>query len=256
MSAGIIYIASGSKYVKEACQSAASVKQHMPDVPITLFADEAMDCPHIEEAIVLDAEQMQAGGKILKVVCMEKSPYDRTLFLDTDTYVCADISDLFHLLDRYDLAATQAPIAMHGSIAGVPDCFPELNTGLIAYRKSPAVTELLQKWVEFYRRNRAATTHRYCPDQPPFREALYGSDVRVAVLHGEYNCRFIYPVRVQGAVKVLHGRHPDLAAVEAEINQSDRLRVFLPGLGVLTQRERRPLLSLIRQKLQRKFNRS
>lgn len=253
MSAGIIYIASGKKYVKEACQAAASVKAHMPDVPIALFADEAVSDPHVDRHVSIDKPQSGFGDK---VSYMLQSPFERTIFLDTDTYLCADISELFNLLDRYDLAAAQGAIAFHQSLDTVPDCFPELNTGVIVYRQSPAVAALFQTWADLYHRDRERIKSWYCPDQPPFREALYSHpDIKLAVLHGEYNCRFIYPTRVAGTVKILHGRHPHLPAIAAEINQTQRLRLFLPDLGVLTLKDKRPLLSLIWQKLQRKFKR-
>ena len=42
---------------------------------------------------------------------------------------------------------------------------------------------------------------------------LYHSNLRFAVVPEEYHCRFIYPFKVSGKVKVLHGRHPDMASV-------------------------------------------
>lgn len=39
MSRGVVYIATGEKYIVEAVYSAASVKAIHPDLPITLFTD-------------------------------------------------------------------------------------------------------------------------------------------------------------------------------------------------------------------------
>jgi hypothetical protein len=71
-------------------------------------------------------------------------------------------------------------------------------------------------------------------DQATFRVALYQSEVRFTVLPPEYNCRFVFPAYVQGPVRILHGRGPDLEGVERQINEVSGPRVFVPGIGVLT----------------------
>lgn len=35
---------------------------------------------------------------------MLHSPFEHTIFLDTDTFVCGDFSELFDLLDHFDIA--------------------------------------------------------------------------------------------------------------------------------------------------------
>ncbi len=35
---------------------------------------------------------------------MSASPYEHTLFLDADTYICDNINELFDLLELFDLA--------------------------------------------------------------------------------------------------------------------------------------------------------
>jgi len=48
----------------------------------------------------------EAADKILPLL---DSPFNRTVFLDTDTQVCSEFFELFDLLDRFDLAVAHAP---------------------------------------------------------------------------------------------------------------------------------------------------
>ena len=63
----------------------------------------------------------------------------------------------------------------------VPKCFPEFNSGVIAFKKSSMTT--FEKWLDIY------TSEPVKPDQPAFRKAVYLSHLRVATLTPEYNNR-------------------------------------------------------------------
>ena len=253
-SKGIIYIASGTKYIEEACYSAASLKKWLPNISITLFSDQECSSPHFEKVVVFsELGDWTKDKKSPKVVYMYESPYDYTLYLDTDTYICDDISDVFELLEYYDIALVHAELRVgKQKHKQIPDSFPEMNSGVIAFRKSPEVQKVFSQWLEFYKEDRAAWKIWYCPDQPSLRAALYGSPLKIATLPPEYNCRFIYPVYVDGKVKILHGHYGDMPAIEAEINKKTKMRCFLIGVGVVGIEDKRPLITLIQQKLSHK----
>jgi hypothetical protein len=67
-----------------------------------------------------------------------QSPFEKTLLLDTDTYVCADISDLFAILERFDIALThERPYRDDFPFrSGVSEAFVEFNQGVITFRRS------------------------------------------------------------------------------------------------------------------------
>ena len=222
-SMGIIYIATGERFIREACNSAATLKAQMPNMPITIFASEEVKSPHIDKVVIVKKPQYNFFDKIIN---MYASPYDYTFFIDTDTYICADFSEIFAILDRFDLAAAHAPMKIPGYVKGVPESFQQMNTGAILFKKSPVVEKLFEKWLKLYQEVTDKGSQEN--DQPTFREALYQSDLRVATLTAEYNCRFPFPVLVNRTVKILHGRHPDLPAVSKKINSNKNLRVFQP----------------------------
>ncbi|MDX2099463.1 MAG: hypothetical protein SFW36_16915, partial [Leptolyngbyaceae cyanobacterium bins.59] len=163
------------------------------------------------------------------------SPYDYTLALDTDTYICHDITDLFRLLERFDIAAAHAPVRLSPQAGDfsqtyqndeIPEGFPEMNCGCILFKKTKQVEDFFADWLHLYQaqiQQAVQPSH----DQASFRAALYKSDLKIGILPPEYNCRFIFPCFVSGPVKILHGRHPDLPSVVRTINAETCPRVFL-----------------------------
>jgi len=260
MSMGAFYIATGRRYIDEACRSAASLKTWMPHLPITLFCDEMVQAPHFELVVPIARPQHRL---IDKVMHMNASTYERSLFLDTDTYLCDDVSELFTLLDKFDIAVAHNPYRALYLVDGVPDSYPEFNNGVIVFKQSPRMRRFLAEWLALYERdlkkeirwsNPAGGTwfHGDLATQPTFREALYQSDLRVATLTPEYNCRFYRPGFVHRKVKILHGRHPDLQAVAVAINADTGQRVFVKRLGrvkVIVYPERARLIDKVKRSL-------
>ncbi|MGD1716608.1 hypothetical protein [Dapis sp. BLCC M172] len=74
--------------------------------------------------------------------------------------------------------------------------------------------------------NKEITLGKHLHDQPSFREALYHSNLRVATLIPEYNCRFVMAGYVDREVKILHGRHTNLPAIAKRINSYKKQRIF------------------------------
>ena len=82
---------------------------------------------------------------------MDQSPYDLTIFLDTDTVINHDITDMFDILETFDLVAAHdlarkrkkysEAIPEYGRI---PYSFSEVNTGVLAYRKSEHTKRLFR----------------------------------------------------------------------------------------------------------------
>lgn len=232
VSLGVIYIATGQKYIKEACTSAASFKKNMPNISITGFFDKSVKSVYFDNIVLIN----KSDGKKNKVFYMSKSPYYYSLFMDTDTYVCDNVSDLFSLLDKVDIAVAHAPYRETVRVDGVPDSFPEFNTGVILFKKSLQITSFLENWIAIYEQNLKREIKWLNPnsqkeelmnrDQPSFREALYNSDLRVATLTPEYNCRFEMPGYVDRTVKILHGRHSNLQTVAEAINAEITQRIY------------------------------
>lgn len=218
----------------------ASLKSAMPDVPITLFTDQSeVECSNADRILPVSDPANDYGDKILPLA---NTPYDRTLFLDSDTYVCEDVSPLFEILDRVDIAMAHGPIRSSYSVGdtsvpgGVPAAFAEFNTGVILFRKSSQLLNAFEDWNQQYKTERRLVAEgtkegRFLNDQPFLRKVLYHSDLRFATLGPEYNCCFTSPGFLCGTVKIIHGRHPKMADIENQLNRETGFRIHMLDAG-------------------------
>ena len=228
-SKGVVFIATGEKFVAEALISVRSVKNIMPELSISLFTD-------LEDLVTSPPDGVDSVFYLKEVTksCLDKmyplvdTPYEKTLFLDTDTYLCERVDALFDVLDKYDIAAAHPPYRVQYEIPGIPECFPEPNTGVIVFKKNDAALDVLKQWPEEYKKQIASECKPH-HDQHSFRAALYASNARFLVLPHEYNFRSIGPnfAGKGSKVKIIHGRHASFEKVAARLNANIDYRVFL-----------------------------
>jgi hypothetical protein len=238
MANGAIYILTqNDRYVDLALQSLASLKRAMPDLPITVFSQFPMSSPLIDQVVRV---QPTGDGFYDKTRLIRESPYERTLFIDADIIVLDPFPELFALLDRFDCAATHEEYVSTDWFgryprSDVPSSFPEFNTGILLYKRSARMDGVLKEWESLYSRFIEERPGQRINDQPFFRAAIYHSDVRVATLTREYNCKYRGQGYLNGPVKLLHG-HVDLQFDSSQLskaaralNASLRPRVYIAG---------------------------
>ena len=230
---GVLYVATGRKFVAEAEVSAGSVKSVMPEFPIALASDCGSTSRHFDiQFKIKDA----AYSFIDKILALKTTPFERTLYLDTDTFLLEQVNSLFDLLERFDLAAAFEPARFLYDITGVPSSFPELNTGVILYNSCPLVFNAVDEWHRLYaeeiERKRLAGEKAW-HDQLAFTRMVFASKIAFFVLPPEYNARVLLPQQVSGTVKIVHSRirNPDHYRSElAFLNlASATARVFNPN---------------------------
>ena len=189
---GILYIATGEKYIRAAIRSAETVRKNCPDIAIHFYGDwqnyifQFEDSPYPFSSV----EKITDPHRRSKVDYMSKTPFDHTLYLDTDTALNADISELFRVLERFDIAVAHAHRRNDPSCLGVwrlelPRAFPQFNSGVFLYRKTPQVIRFLEEWRDSFKEA------GFLQDQVTLRELTWLSDLRIATLPPEYNVRFI-----------------------------------------------------------------
>lgn len=240
-SRGVVYMAMGASFLNEAVVSARSLRCHQKD-PILLFTDQYQLA--VAEGIFDQVVHLERSGPLAqrdKLVAMRCSPFQYTLFLDTDTFVTASLGDAWELLERFDLAFAGDRGFVDYFPAGteVPESFKEPNLGVVFFRASEALDRFWQATLDLY--DQLAASPGFCApscfyDQPPFRLALYRSCLRFTALTDEYNCRFAYYGKLNGPVRVLHGRLPrarhndrNLHWVAEQLNATHAPRVFVAG---------------------------
>jgi hypothetical protein len=231
-----VYVATGEKYVREAAFSAASCRRHVRGCRILLVTPDDVVSDAFDRVVAFGHEIRDPFE--LKIAGIAKVDEERFVFLDTDTFILADVSEIDALLDRFDLAAAQAPVRLQsnlwpetvGFLKDAPVCFPEFNTGVIAFRRSDELRVTLERWLALHQSQARATPPPRTQDQASFRAAVFGSRLNLATLPPEYNCRFPYPTSVCGEVKILHG-HAEPARLEQIgklLNRTKMLRLITP----------------------------
>ena len=231
MNAGVLYFVVNKpeqnveKSIKEhydlAVRSVKSLKTYMPHLSTTLFTN--LDLKNLESDCFNNIVVTKTPKDMwsYKYKCLLNSPYEYTLHMDADTYVCDSFLEVFDLLNTFDFVAPLSPYYISLELNEVPSCFPELAGGFMLWRKNKKTQDLLTKILELVK-HRA----RRVADEPYIRKALYESDVRYAVIPWEYNCVCLVPGYLFSKVKVMHGRSRDIIGDTKIINQRTSPRVF------------------------------
>jgi hypothetical protein len=189
-SRGVVLVATGAEtYIARAARAAASVTRHAPGLAVDLYTDKPRDLPVFDRVHVLENPWFRS-----KIDALAGARFERTLYMDADILALADFSDVFDVLDRFDIALAQdwyrnSPLHHTFWRKPLPPAFPMFNGGLIALRRNPATAGFLQDWEAAIR---ASDTGR---DQISLRELLWDSDLRIATLPEEYNLLWIQGLR-------------------------------------------------------------
>jgi hypothetical protein len=257
--AGVVLSAAGPAHVAEALRAARSSLRHNR-LPHVLFADR-----EVEAVPGLQIARLQASANPYadKIASMRRSPFERTIYLDTDTYVIGEIAHLLDLLDNYDLAAAHAPGYRGLDDPEVPEAFYELNTGVLVWRSSEQLDAFLGDWQQTYLAWRELApfpraggadalaagkrgSGGRAADQPAFRRCVWKHGLRLYVLGPEYNMRLGEPVTIVAPVRVIHGRHADLEGLAARVNERHGPRRW-PRRPTLRERLARRFRSTVRR---------
>lgn len=165
---GVVYVATKQdKYISEAFLSADSVKERYPALPVTLFTDRLDHwlCGSDRFDTVLPAtevgsfESILSEAKLKRSRCLRRSPYRRTLHLDTDTRIVThELMSLFEMLDEIDVGMVET--SADDSYSRLQYGRPMFNTGVIVYRRNDLTWDWLDEWATLSARNfRWATQH-------------------------------------------------------------------------------------------------
>lgn len=214
MSRGVLYIGGGRKYIEEATISAQSVKDHMPDVSISIITHLETDKDIFDEVITVENTYDDYGMSLIRPDMM---PYERTLYLDTDTYICKSINGAFDILDHVDLAFANAP--NDRSVQGVPEPWTEYNTGVIAYKNNAKTKQFFRSWEQLYEKWRDNKGIK--ANQPSFLKTVHESNVSFFTLSPEYNIRSNQWGAIYGDPKIVHARHgtQELSEVASQLEE-------------------------------------
>lgn len=149
---------------------------------------------------------------LLKAQMNKYSPYDTTLFLDTDTVVLGDVTYGFEQAERHSLACCICECPHATRYADMPADSVEYNTGVVFWSRCAATTDLFHRWrgfcemdssIEWSGRN--GETHRMpMNDQGPFARAVMETQSNPYVLPLNWNFRPRWYRSWFGSIKIWH----------------------------------------------------
>ncbi|MGB4839348.1 MAG: putative nucleotide-diphospho-sugar transferase [Saprospiraceae bacterium] len=225
---GYLYIAFGEKYLNEAVVSVESLLKVDPKANFTLITNSYDLVPSIFKNVILLSIDTDKPF-LYKIKALSLSPYERTFFIDTDTYFCDTCIELFSLLDYFDILIAHCNndyLDVYNKLGEAILGYYSYNTGVIIYKKRDKTIEFLKDWYNAYYKH----FNLYVHDQPPFMECLLDSDIKIYVLQSIYNARTPYPLSlIARPVKIIHGRHNDYIRIAQKLNKSANCsRVWFP----------------------------
>ncbi|WOI56901.1 putative nucleotide-diphospho-sugar transferase [Palleronia sp. LCG004] len=179
---GFVFAATGEVYVTLARRAARTLRIAIPDAEIDLFTDTPTGDP------VFSQEHALSDGFFRpKMEAMRRSRFERTIMLDADILVLTPIPELFDILDQYEMAGV-AGISRRRKFYDpkdrIPRAIPNVNTGVLAIRRTEATQTFLGEW------NRRVRENGDRLDQPAFRKLLWELKPKFLVLTQEYNLMY------------------------------------------------------------------
>ena len=116
------------------------------------------------------------GFRLQKLRALRRTPYAKTLYLDSDTLACQSPQPLFDALDEYDAGG----VAQHSTI---------VNGGVQVYKSNAAAFALYERWEAMF--SAVMATQRR--EQPILQEALKWAEENTGIKYGRldktFNCR-------------------------------------------------------------------
>lgn len=189
---GILYIAFGQAFTQEAMMSLMSLRRYMKDVPVCFMTDccEQVSSLKDENVMVVKIQPQHIRSKVDFVY---HTPFKKTIYLDSDTIVVRDISDVFETLERFDVAVTHDYARKRLKYAKIipeyekiPYAFSEVNGGVFAYASNEATHRFLSMWKQYFYKYFQQTNGW---DQVSLRIALWESGIQLFHMPFEYNIR-------------------------------------------------------------------
>ena len=188
---GYLYIAFKKSFLDEAILSALSLKRNTQK-KIAIFTDiKDKRLNNIFDFIgIINPSNIRS-----KVDFISKSPFKKTVYLDSDTFIKNNIDDIFEILNYFDVVGCIDSARKRKYISkkileysNIPYGFSEINGGVLGFKSNNRVKLFLEIWKKKFFQYLNETSGW---DQPSLRVALWNSRVKLHILPPEYNVRSI-----------------------------------------------------------------
>lgn len=205
---GVVYIAFGQLYLAMALFSLRTFRRINSEIPVMIITNLDVDFGKLEfwsderdivKVVDIDAKH----NREIKTNLYQYVPFDLVAYIDADTYILNDFSNVWKFLDYFDIALKLNPtkqkkvgkgdqLILDSSIY-VRD-LPHFNSGVIFFRKSDNAKNFFTHWHKSF----CKCDIPY--DQVSLVDAIFKCDVRVLPLTADWNY-FPDPEYYAGKVK-------------------------------------------------------
>ncbi len=246
ISKGFLYVAGGLRYIQET-ELALKQLANITNLPICVIIDEEFDLsfkhPNILIKKINNLKEFRYSSKIIG---LQHSPFEQTIYMDSDTYAVENIDHLFKLFDLVDLFLPYEPNAKsHDYTDDFSNLVPELNSGVIGIKRNSKTDKFLQDWLQALQLNSYNTTL----DMPYMRQAYIQNitDLSIHVLPERYNMHGLSSLKIiHGKVYLIHERfgyfkkstskymknNEFMKKIANGINKRQTKRLYLPFLNI------------------------
>lgn len=246
---GYLYVGMGEKYRKEAEISARSVKRFTKYKTCIITEDENYKSEYFDIIITHELVTDFYG----KIVCMQKTPFKNTMYLDGDTFICSDIDHILDVLDLFDMSLS--PDRFYHDYAFIRKYNPnfkiayenvitQYHCGVILYRQNENVKQFFKDWESIHLEQNLKS------DMVSFRDAFIKNVNKVTIcpLPFEYNYHGTQAYGVANMeIRVIHERLGEkwntLTTVMLSFEEMERKakkfnkyhcrRIIIPYIGVI-----------------------
>ncbi len=182
---GIVWVATTEQYYAMALRSLWSARECMPDVNACIVTDDRKRSGISGFDVIVDhAKPGEGFGD--QVTGIGQSPFDRTIYLDADTFVIKPLWKLFDLVTLYPLAACHALWRFSREPDEDLPCVFEWACGMMGFRNVPIWRKFYKHWSELYFERRR-TEGGNPGNQIDFREAILDQTVPIFTLGPSFN---------------------------------------------------------------------
>lgn len=231
---GILYITTGDDpYYTQAIDSCRSAKKEMPQIQTAIITDHNNPSKIFDN--IIQKEDMHDGDLWKgKPAFINESPFEQTLFVDSDTYFVNSINEIWDILDYYDIAAAHTTHRRYDGPVPIP--MAEYNTGVILFEKNKNTELFFNDWEKNHGELGENIHGTHIKDQPSFRHCLFQhtavkNNIKFLTLAPEYNALIGNNVGfLRGEVKIIHSEPKGLTFEEVAklIDSTTEKRVYFP----------------------------
>lgn len=265
---GFITILTGMYSFQDCVHFLASIRKFYPD-PIVVLIDQV---PAVYQPLLKSFGNVQLvpapadpnpvlASRRAKVSLYELSPFDRTLYLDSDICLLQRVDELFEQLDDYDLMMAkdvQSSIAQaRNLVRNGYDILPTLqtlgfpvdettvqyNSGVLAFRRNDQMAEFFRSYRQYFELVLQHPDELKVKDQGAFAAAIATSALNTQVLPPTYNFmdkwKRAYELDDHATIKILHATYPYRPQYAKDQTRTLSTRIFdrLAHLFIPSQRE-------------------